>query len=174
MAEPNRSFESQMMPHLDAAYNLARHLLRNEQDAEDVVHDAYLRALRFFDSFRGDSPRAWLLAIVRHTAFSRRRRDRVLDLTTEFNETAHSDVERITTGEHRIAQHDAAVTLHAALDQLAPKFREVLVLRELEELSYADIARIVRAPTGTVMSRLSRARTQLAQLLNSSGASPDV
>jgi RNA polymerase sigma-70 factor, ECF subfamily len=154
-----------MLPHLDAAWNLARHLMRNDADAEDVVQDALLRALRFFNDFRGENPRGWLLAIVRHAAHSQRRRDRVAAITTEFNEVVHSDADAGADPAHHVERQDAARALDAALDRLPAQFREVLVLRELESLSYDEIARIVRAPIGTVMSRLSRARARLTRLL---------
>ena len=158
-------FEEQMLPHLDDAYNLARHLMRNDHDAEDVVQEAYLRAHKYFHSFRGDRPRAWLLAIVRHTAFSLRRRDRIATLTTEFNDELHSDTDPGAGPERDLDRQDSAERVHRALDQLPPRFREILVLREMQDLSYDEIARIIRAPLGTVMSRLSRARARLAQLL---------
>ena len=164
-------FEEQMLPHLDAAYNLARHLARNDHDAEDITQEAYLRALRYFDAFRGENARAWLLAIVRHTAYTRRRRDQVASITTEFNEELHSEARADQGPERDLARADAAATVRAALDRLPPKFREVLVLRELEELSYEEISRVVRAPLGTVMSRLSRARERLQQALSAEGAS---
>jgi len=158
-----------MLPHLDAAFNLARHLTRDDHDAEDVVQDAYLRALRYFDAFRGRNARGWLLAIVRHTAFSRRRRDPMAAITTEFNDELHSDAGGPPGPERDLDRRETASRVQQALDRLPPRFREVLVLRELEELSYDEIGRIVRAPIGTVMSRLSRARARLAQALSHDG-----
>jgi RNA polymerase sigma-70 factor (ECF subfamily) len=169
MGETTTRFEEQMLPHLAAAYNLARHLTRNEHDAEDVVQEAYLRALRHFDSFRGQHPKAWLLAIVRHTTYSRRRRDQVAAITTEFNEELHSDALEGAGPERDLDRRETAARLESALDGLPPQFREVLVLRELEDLPYEEIGRIVRAPIGTVMSRLSRARARLAQALAPAG-----
>jgi len=169
MGETTTRFEEQMLPHLDAAYNLARHLTRNEHDADDVVQEAYLRALRHFDSFRGQHPKAWLLAIVRHTTYSRRRRDQVSTITTEFNEELHSDALDEAGPERDLDRRETAARLEAALDGLPPQFREVLVLRELEDLPYEEIGRIVRAPIGTVMSRLSRARARLARALAPAG-----
>ncbi len=154
-----------MLPHLDDAYNLARHLMRDDHDAQDVVQDAYLRALRYFDSFRGTHARAWLLAIVRHTAYTLRRRGRLGALTTEFSDELHSDVAMEPGPERDLDRQDAVDRVHLALDELPARFREVLVLREMQDLSYEEIARIVRAPIGTVMSRLSRARARLAQAL---------
>lgn len=154
-----------MLPHLDDAFNLARHLMRDDHDAEDVVQEAYLRAFRYFGAFRGAQPRAWLLAIVRHTAFSRRRKDRWLTLTTEFNDDLHSDEAPRPDPERELDRQEAAERVHRALDQLPARDREVLVLRELKDLTYGEIGRIIRAPIGTVMSRLSRARARLAQAL---------
>jgi len=161
-------FESAVLPYLDAAYTLARYLMRNEQDAQDVVQDAFLRALEYFDSFRGEeatSARAWLLTIVRNTAYSRRRRQRDDALTTEFDETQHSDAVADDNPEGALLQSAAKETLARALDRLAPEFREVLVLRELEGLSYKEISAVAGVPVGTVMSRLSRARTRLQEAL---------
>jgi RNA polymerase sigma-70 factor (ECF subfamily) len=158
-------FEELMVPHLDAAYNLARHLVRDPHEADDVVQESFLRALRYFDAFRGANARAWLLAIVRHTAYTRRRRLRMTTLTTEFNEEMHSAVVEDAGPEQDLAKAEAKDTVAVALGTLPAKFREVLVLRELEDLSYEDISRIVRVPVGTVMSRLSRARERLQRAL---------
>ena len=156
-------FEAAVLPHLDAAYTLARYLTRNDHDAEDVVQDACVRALKYFDTFRGDqeggtSARAWLLTIVRNTAYSWHTSHRHDALTTEFDETEHSDVVAD-------ADPDAKETLSRALERLAPEFREVIVLRELQGLSYKEISDVAGVPVGTVMSRLSRARTQLQRVL---------
>ena len=153
-------FEDVVLPHLDAAYTLARYLMRNAQDAEDVVQDACLRALKYFEGFRGEatSARAWLLTIVRNTAHTWRTRHRPDALTTEFDETEHSDA----------VAHDhveAKETLARALERLAPEFREVIVLRELQGLSYKEISDVAGVPVGTVMSRLSRARARLQEAL---------
>ena len=171
MAVSTARFEAEMLQHLDAAYNLARHLTRHPQDAEDVVQEAYLRALKYFDGFRGANARAWLLAIVRHTAWSRQRKNRVAAITTEFNEALHSEQVADRGPERDLARSDARQQVEAALDQLPAKFREVLVLRELEDLSYEEISRVVRSPVGTVMSRLSRARERFQQLLRAEEAS---
>ena len=158
-------FEEQLLPHLDDAYNLARHLMRNDHDAEDVVQEAYLRAFRYFHAFRGERPRAWLLAIVRHTAFNLRRRDRMAALTLEFNDNQHSDPASDAGPARDLDRRESADRVREALEELPPRFREVLVLREMQDLSYEEIGRIIRAPIGTVMSRLSRARAKFAQLL---------
>jgi len=154
-------FEAAVLPHLDAAYTLARYLTRNDHDAEDVVQDACVRALKYFNTFRGEqgtSARAWLLTIVRNTAYSWHKGHRTDALTTEFDETEHS---------HAVADADpdAKETLGRALERLAPEFREVIVLRELQGLSYKEISDVAGVPVGTVMSRLSRARTHLQRAL---------
>ena len=161
-----------MLPHLDAAYTLARYLTRNEHDAEDIVQDAYLRALKYFDGYRGDgdtSARAWLLAIVRNTAHSSRKRGRIDALTTEFDDTEHSlaamDDRPDDALERGDARGDVKETLDRALDRLPPEFREAIVLRELQGLSYKEISAVAGVPVGTVMSRLSRARTRLHEAL---------
>jgi len=168
--EPNEleRFESVVLPHLSAAYRLARYLTRNDSDAEDVVQEAFLRALKYFGGFRGEGAsqsRAWLLAIVRNMAYTWRRRHRADAATTEFDEAVHS--EAITDGhpESVLSRSDSRETLAAALDQLPPDFREVIVLREIEGLSYKEISEVVDVPVGTVMSRLSRARKRLQQAL---------
>jgi RNA polymerase sigma-70 factor (ECF subfamily) len=157
-----------VLPHLDAAYTLARYLMRNAHDAEDVVQDACLRALKYFDGFRGEagtSARAWLLAIVRNTAHTWRGRHRGDALTTEFDETQHSDAVADDGTDGVLLQQDAKETLGRALERLAPEFREVIVLRELEGLSYKEISEVAGEPVGTVMSRLSRARARLQEAL---------
>ena len=158
-------FEAVVLPHLDAAYTFARYLTRNAHDAEDIVQDACLRALKYFDGFRGDegtSARAWLLAIVRNTAHSSRRGQRV---ATEFDETQHSSAVADEHPEAAMLRTDAKESLGRALDRLAPEFREVIVLRELEGLSYKEIGDVTGVPVGTVMSRLSRARARLQEAL---------
>jgi RNA polymerase sigma-70 factor (ECF subfamily) len=161
-------FEAAVLPHLDAAYTLARYLTRNASDAEDVVQDACLRALKYFEGFRGEpgaGARAWLLAIVRNTAYDSRRRQPADALTTEFDETRHSDAVAEDHPEGVLLQEAAKETLRRALDRLAPEFREVIVLRELQGLSYKEISDVTGVPVGTVMSRLSRARSRLQQAL---------
>jgi RNA polymerase sigma-70 factor (ECF subfamily) len=161
-------FEAIVLPHLDAAYTLARYLTRDEHDAQDVVQDAYLRALKYFDGFRGSESadgRAWLLAIVRNTAFTWRRRYRMETRTAEFDENLHSDAVADMHPEATLLGTSARESLHHALDQLPAEFREVIVLRELQGLSYKEIGEVTGVPVGTVMSRLSRARSRLQQAL---------
>lgn len=160
-------FEELMAPHLDAAYNLARWLTGNPDDAQDVVQEACLRAFRFIDAFRGQEPRAWLLAIVRNTGYSWLSRNRQ-------PETSIEAVKNTALASEAGDAHDPAApalraadraTLTAALARLPAEFREALVLRELEDLSYKEIASIAGVPIGTVMSRLSRARLLLRREL---------
>jgi RNA polymerase sigma-70 factor (ECF subfamily) len=158
-------FEAIVLPHLDAAYTLARYLTRNEHDAQDVVQDAYLRALKYFDGFRGVDGRPWLLAIVRNTAFTWRRRHRIDASVTEFDERLHSEGVAELHPEAAVLGASARESLHQALDELPAEFREVIVLRELQGFSYKEIGEITGVPVGTVMSRLSRARQRLQRAL---------
>jgi RNA polymerase sigma-70 factor, ECF subfamily len=161
-------FEAVVLPHLDAAYTLARYLMRNAHDAEDIVQDACLRAIRHFESFSGEgetSARAWLLAIVRNAAYSARRRHRAEDAATEFDETFHSDTVADEHPEAALLRNAVKESLAEALDKLVPEYREVIVLRELQGLSYKEMSDVTGVPVGTVMSRLSRARTRLRQAL---------
>lgn len=148
-----------MLPHLDAAYNLARWLTRHPQDAEDVVQEAYLRALRFFDSFHGGDGKAWLLAVVRNTWLTRRRREPD-PRNVPFDETMHSGA-GVANAETSLLQDAAHAPLRNCLEALPAEYREVLVMREMEEMPYKDIAHAAGLPVGTVMSRLSRARRRL-------------
>jgi len=164
--EDRARFEEIVLPHLDAAFNLARWLLRSRSDADDVAQEALMRAYRFFGGFHGGDPRAWLLQIVRNTCYTWMGKNRPADLMTEFDETNHAvEVrERPQFGASPEAQAIASEDrerLTRALEELPPRFREVLVLRELEGCSYKEIATITATPIGTVMSALSRARRQL-------------
>src|SRR5437667_1547296 len=159
------SFEQAMLPHLDAAHNLARWLLRNEQDAQDVVQEAYLRAFRSFSGFHGTNGRAWLLTIVRNTSYTLLKKNHAVDLTTNFDEeihaTGHDSVSPATILEHS----EDAQLIKEAMDELPAEFREVLVLRHQEGLSYKEIADIAQIPPGTFMSRLARARAKRKERL---------
>jgi RNA polymerase sigma-70 factor (ECF subfamily) len=160
------SFEEVMLPHLDAAYTLARYLLRSEDAAQDAVQDAFLRAVRHFDGYRGDNARAWLLTIVRHccaTARTRGKRDGDL---VEFDERHHSGHIESATPELHLVRSDAAESFRRALDTLSSNDREVLILREVDDLSYEEIALTIGAPIGTVMSRLARARKRMQALVH--------
>ena len=159
-------FEEVMLPHMDAAYNLARWLTRNEHDAEDLVQECYLRAFKFFESFHGGNARGWLLTIVRNTCYTWLREHRAEELTTSFDEDIHSTEADPFDPQKLLLQRESAQFLSQALEELPLEFREVLVLRELEGLSYKEIAIIAGIPPGTVMSRLARARTRLKQCLS--------
>jgi RNA polymerase sigma-70 factor, ECF subfamily len=165
MPEENiaRTFEDAVLPHLDAAYNLARWLVRNTHDAEDVVQEAYLRALKFFGGYQGGDARAWLLKIVRNTSYSFLKRNRPAGLAEEFDERVHTAATEQPGAEAALLQSADSRMLREALDELPVNFREVLVLRELEDLSYRQIAEVTGLPVGTVMSSLSRARERLRQ-----------
>jgi len=152
------SFDEIILPHLDAAHNLARWLVRGSDHAEDVVQEACLRAFRYFGTFRGGNPRAWLLTIVRTTAFRWLQKNRAQQLAAEFDEEIHSEGCESLSPETVLLQRADAQLLEQAMDCLPERLREVLVLRELEGLSYKDIAEVVGVPMGTVMSTLSRAR----------------
>lgn len=169
-AARSRRFQALALPHLDAAYNLARWLSHNPGDAEDIVQEAFLRAFRFFDTFRGELARPWLLAIVRRVWYDEWRRRAASEEVTPFDElrddtppegweTASADPETLA-----IRAEDAR-HVQDALQRLPVEYREVLVLREMEDLSYREIAVIADVPVGTVMSRLARGRRRLATLL---------
>lgn len=158
-------FEEAVLPHLDDAYALARHLVRDEHDAQDVVQEAYLRALKYFGTFRGTDGRAWLLAIVRNRAHTWRRARRADAVTTEFDEEVHGAAAAGDDAEAGMRRSEAQRTVQQALAALAPEFREVIVLRELQGLSYREIAEVTGSPIGTVMSRLARARQRLLEAL---------
>lgn len=163
-----RRFERLALPHLDAAYNLARWLTHNDHDAQDVVQEALERALRYIGGLRGDSARAWLLQIVRHTCYSWLKENRPSERL--FADDADASLQAIpgpaTDEPHAVAQRNADRTLiNQAIAALPIAYREVLVLRELEDLSYNEIAHIADIPLGTVMSRLSRARGLMRQAL---------
>ncbi len=159
------NFEQAVLPHLDAAYNLARWLMRNEQDAQDLAQEAYLRAFRFFPGFRGGDARAWLLKIVRNTCYTWLHTNRPLQDAAEFDENLFRPDSRARNPEEAVLQNDSDTLVRKALEKLPPNYREVLVLRELEGMSYKEIADITGMPAGTVMSSLSRARGQLRQIL---------
>jgi RNA polymerase sigma factor (sigma-70 family) len=159
------SFEQSVLPHLGAAYNLARWLTRNEHDAEDVVQEAYMRAFKFFAGFRGGNSRSWLLTIVRNTCYTWMHQNRSRELTTDLDEEVHALDSEVLDPEALLLEKVSSEVLKRALDELPIEFREAVVLRELEEMSYKEIADISGVPLGTVMSRLARGRKRLQQLL---------
>jgi len=160
-----KSFEQTVLPHLDAAYNLARWLAGNDHDAQDVVQEACLRALKFFGGFRGENARAWLLTIVRNTFYTwlrnNRRPDNIVELSDEVlaveDVSVNADILNSRLGD--------AEAVRRAVEQLPVEFREIVILREMEGFSYKEIAEVADVPIGTVMSRLTRARRQLQKRL---------
>ncbi|GHO85837.1 sigma-70 family RNA polymerase sigma factor [Dictyobacter formicarum] len=158
-------FEQLILPHLDAAYNLARWLTHNDQDAQDMVQEACLRAFRFFQGFRGGDSRVWLLTIVRNTCYTWLQQRRLYEQTTPFDEELHDRESEEFNPEVLHLRRINQQRLREALEALPIEFREVMVLRELEEMSYRDISIIAHIPLGTVMSRLARARKQLQHYL---------
>jgi len=158
-----RDFGEYLLPHLNAAYNLARWLTGNDQDAEDLAQEAYLRAFRFFGGFRGGDSRAWLLKIVRNTCYTWLQQNRAQTPTTAFDEEIHSDEGETSDPATLLLQKADRQLIQRALEELPLKFREMLVLRELEGLSYKEIAEVAGVPMGTVMSSLARARARLRQ-----------
>lgn len=165
MEEKVARFEQAVLPHLDAAYNLARWLTRNAQDAEDVVQEACLRAFKSFASFRGGDGRPWLIAIVRNTCYTWMQQHRSRELATPFDEEMHGVDSESWNPEAQLIRGADVKLLTKALEELPLEYREVLVLRELEGLSYKEIAEVADVPIGTVMSRLARARKRLQQSL---------
>jgi RNA polymerase sigma factor (sigma-70 family) len=160
-------FEESALPCLDAAYNLARWLTRNEHDAEDVVQQSYLRALQAFDTFQlGREARPWLLKVVRNTCYSWLRRNRPSEVTAHFDESARDAPKSHSDPETALLAKANSQMVREALEQISLEYREVLILRELEGLSYRQIAEIIEIPLGTVMSRLSRGRKELRDRLN--------
>ena len=160
-----RRFEETVLPHLDAAFNYARWLSRNDAEAEDVVQDACVRAMRFFSSLRDDDARPWLFAIVRNTWYSRVSRRASLTAATPIDRESDEPYDEAPGPEERLMQQHAVERVRAALEQLTVDYREVIVLREIEGLSYKEIAAVVHVPIGTVMSRLARARERLLAIL---------
>lgn len=168
--DPQAQFEEIVMPHLDAAYNLARWLAGNDHDAEDIAQEACLRAFRFLNGFRGGNSRSWLLTIVRNTAYTWLKQNRPQALVSVGDEELLEIEDHAAAINHSAALHNAdRDVLRAALDDLPLEFREILILRELEGLSYKEIAEVADTPIGTVMSRLARARKQLQEYLARKG-----
>jgi RNA polymerase sigma-70 factor (ECF subfamily) len=156
-------FEESVIPHLNAAYNLARWLTRDAHDAEDLVQESYLRAFRSFETFEGRDPKAWLLTVVRNTCFTWLKKKGGTQ-PVEFDEQIHGGGES-PDAEAVLLNQAALGSLNDCLEALPLEFREAIVLRELEELSYKEISEIARVPVGTVMSRLARGRKRLQQCM---------
>jgi RNA polymerase sigma-70 factor (ECF subfamily) len=164
-SERSKLFEQTVLPHLDAAYNLARWLAGNDHDAQDVAQEASLRAFRFFGNFRGDNARAWLLTIVRNTFYTWLRKNRPPEKTVEINEET-LDIEDISANADSARPPFAdAGAVRRAIADLPVEFREIVILREMEGFSYKEIADVAEVPIGTVMSRLARARKLLQKRL---------
>jgi RNA polymerase sigma-70 factor (ECF subfamily) len=162
-------FEQFALPHLDAAYTLARYLLRDPHDAEDAVQDAYLRALKYFGTFQGEDARAWILTIVRNVCYTVRTKRSDVEVVEEFEEDRHTPEDETTGPEAQLDSAIARATVREALAKLPLEFQEVLVLREIQGLSYKEIGAITSVPIGTVMSRLARGRARLAHALKQAG-----
>jgi RNA polymerase sigma-70 factor, ECF subfamily len=164
--EKCKRFERLIVPHLDAAYDLARWLTRDTVAAQEAVQEAYLRAYRFFDSFHGEDGRAWMLAIVRNTCFTLIGREPPAGRFEAFDEAIHAETQNgLPAPEEAAITRETQALVHDAVAALPEEFREVIVLRELHGLSYKEIAAVTDAPIGTVMSRLARGRTALAHAL---------
>ena len=160
------SFDEVVLPHLDGAYRLARWLTRNDEDAKDVVQEASLRAFRYFGTFTGGSGRAWFFRIVRNTFYGWRGQDSQVG-TDRFDEEQHSSDRSASDPETLLLQTAHATVIERAMGNLPDRLQRLLVLRELEGLSYRELANALEIPIGTVMSRLSRARQALRQALDS-------
>ena len=163
--EERERFEQALLPHLDAAFNLARWLTHDDHDAEDLVQVAYLRALKSFGGFHGANSRAWLLTIVRNACYTWLQQKRARGTATAFDEEIHGAGSGAIDGEKQLLSEDQKQSVRRAVEELPVELREVVVLRELQGLSYKEIATIAEIPLGTVMSRLSRARERLRQSL---------
>ena len=168
-ADERERLEHDLLLHLDAAYNLARWLTRDDHDAEDMVQTAYLRALKFVGGFHGVNARAWLLAIVRNACYTWLEQKRARGPATAFDEEIHGVESDALGPETRLLREEAQQSVRRAVEELPLELREVVVLRELEGLSYKEIAAIAGIPLGTVMSRLARARERLHQRLGACG-----
>ena len=160
-ADERARFEQTLLPHLGAAYNLARWLTRDDHDAEDIVQEAFLRALKFFGGFHGEDGRVWLLAIVRNTSYTWLQRKRTRGPATAFDEEIHGAQADALNPEKLLLRKEDRQSVQQAVEELPMELREVVVLRELEGLSYKEIAAVADIPLGTVMSRLARARERL-------------
>ena len=167
---PRGAFEEVVLPHLDAAFNYARWLTKSDADAEDVVQDAAVRALRFFPSLRNDDARAWLFTIVRNTWYARFSKFGHADRHAVFDDMKDERRDEQLDPEAQVIQQQAVERMRRAIEGLPVDFREVIILRELEGLSYKEIAAVIRAPIGTVMSRLARGRERLLAMLESEPA----
>jgi RNA polymerase sigma factor (sigma-70 family) len=161
--------EKLLLPYADAAYNLARWLTRNDQDARDVVQEAYIKAFRFIGDLKNPDPKAWLLQIVRNTAFTWMEKNRNRFPVVPLDEETLAEPSPSPSPEEWVLKQGNVATVRTALEKLAPEYREVLVLREMEEMTYEEISQIAGVPMGTVMSRLSRGRAKLLKIFEKEG-----
>jgi RNA polymerase sigma factor (sigma-70 family) len=162
-AQDRRRFEEIFLPYLDAAFNLARWIVQHDQDARDVVQDAYVRAFKGFHRFRGENPRAWFLTITRNTAYNWLSRYAAEEELIPYDEAKHADIILMNEPDDALVCEERKERLQKVLERLPLEFREVIVLYELEGLSYKEVAAMLGIPIGTVMSRLSRARQRLRE-----------
>jgi RNA polymerase sigma-70 factor (ECF subfamily) len=158
-------FEQTVLCHIDAAFNLARWMIRNNQDAEDIVQESFLRAYKYFSSFQGGNSRSWLLTIVRNTCYTWLHENQAQGLTVDLNEEISGTEFGLDDPEQSLQIKVDQQSVIQALEKLPVEYRELIVLRELEEMSYKEIALIAGVPIGTVMSRLARARRRLKECL---------
>ena len=165
MENENALFEETILPHLDAAYNLARWLTGNEPDARDMVQESFLRAFKFFGRFRGGDARSWLLTIVRNTVYTSLRQRQTRERTFQSDDAIETFEDPAPSAEQILERAATIETVRVAIAQLPEEFREVIVLREMEDFSYKEIADLVGVPIGTVMSRLARGRRQLQAII---------
>jgi RNA polymerase sigma factor (sigma-70 family) len=163
MGEERRRFEETFLPYLDAAYNLARWIVQHDQDAQDVVQETYLRAFKGYHGFRGGNGRAWLLTIVRNTAYNWLNRHAADEKLVPYEEEKHAEIVSFNESTKEIVSEKLKEHLQSALGRLPTEFREIIILYEVEGLSYKELALALGLPPGTVMSRLSRARRRLQQ-----------
>jgi RNA polymerase sigma-70 factor (ECF subfamily) len=162
-------FEELALPHLDAIHNFARWLMRSDDEAQEVVQETFLRALKYFDSYRGSDAKAWLFAICRNTCLTWRSHKRQTGATESFDEGTHSPLAAMRDQERRMIDAGQMVTLRHCIEMLPVEYREALIMRELEEMSYRQISEVMAIPVGTVMSRLSRARRRLGECVAVAG-----
>jgi RNA polymerase sigma factor (sigma-70 family) len=163
--ENSARFQLLLEPHLDAVYNYARWLARNDSDAEDVAHDAVLRALEYLDGFKGDRIRPWILTIVRNTFYTWLKKERPVELAESFEEETHGTPNEAADPQALALRNADRRVLAAAIERLPREYREPLILREMEDFSYKEIGVLLDIPIGTVMSRLARARKKLDEIL---------
>jgi RNA polymerase sigma factor (sigma-70 family) len=172
--EKSAGFTLLLEPHLDAVYNYARWLARNDNDAEDVAHDAVLRALEYLDGFKGDRIRPWLLAIVRNTFYTWLKKNWPVEMVESLEEETHGVPEEVADPQALALRNADRRALAAAIERLPREYREPLILREMEDFSYKEIGAVLEIPIGTVMSRLARARKKIEEILRARGVGENV